>query len=231
LEIAPMMLRNPARLAALLLLTALPARAADSYSLKVVEAKPPKEVQEEVSKTLGDRSIQLLDGKNEVLVQVWFRKELPAKATDAQIKNGLTYREIPETTLFGVMQVHKQVTDYRKQAIKPGVYTLRLAFQPMDGDHMGTAPYGEFCLASPAADDKSPATMAPKALHELSTKSTNNHPGVFLLFPPAKDAGEPKLANKGDGHWVLTFKQDVTVGGKKATIGIGLTLIGTSASA
>src|SRR5262249_21214663 len=143
------MFRNAGRVAALLLLTALPARAADAYSVKVVEAKPPKDVPEEVSKTLGDRSIQLLDGKNEVLVELWFRKELPGKATDAQIKNGLTYREIPETTLFGVMQVHKQVTDYRKQKISPGVYTLRLAFQPMDGDHMGTAPYGEFCLTSP----------------------------------------------------------------------------------
>jgi hypothetical protein len=213
----------------LVVLAALPARAAD-YSIKVVNEAPPKEVQESIRKLLADRAVQLLDGKGETLVEVWFRKEVPAKATEAQVKNGLTYHEIPETTLFGALRVAKQVTDYRKQKVMPGVYTLRLAFQPMDGDHMGTAPYSEFLLASPAADDKDPGTLSPKALHELSAKSTNNHPGVFLLFP-AKDAGEPKLADKGDGHWVLTIKQDVTVGGKKAAIGVGLTLIGTSSSA
>jgi hypothetical protein len=213
----------------LLLLAALPGQAAD-YSIKVVNEAPPKDVKEPIRKLLGEQAVQLLDGKGEPLVEVWFRKEVPGKATEAQIKNGLTYHEIPETTLFGAMRVLKQITDYRKQKVMPGVYTLRLAFQPMDGDHMGTAPYSEFLLASPAADDKGAGTLSPKALHEMSAKSTNNHPGVFLLFP-AKDAGEPKLTNKGDGHWVLTIKQDVTVGGKKATLGVGLTLIGTSSSA
>ena len=28
--------------------------------------------------------------------------------------------------------------------------------QPMDGDHMGTAPYNEFCLLIPADKDKKP---------------------------------------------------------------------------
>src|SRR5262249_23767332 len=92
---------------------------------------------------------------------------------------------------------------------------------PMDGDHMGTAPYNEFLLASPAADDKSPDPMEPKALHEMSAKVTNSHPAVFLLFP-AKDAGEPKALDKGDGHWVLQYRQDADAAGKKAALGVGL---------
>ena len=84
---------------------------------------------------------------------------------------------------------------------------------------------------TPADSDKKPDTMEVKALHEISAKTTNNHPGVFLLFPGKEAAAEPKLVNKGEGHWVLMIMQEVTADGKKATIGVGLTLVGSSPSA
>jgi hypothetical protein len=220
--------------AAVLLALAAPLRAADkaAYSIKVQDkSPPPREASDPIRKLLAERSVQLLNDKGEAVVEVWMRQALPAKATEAQIKNGLTYREVPETTVLGVVQVHKQTTDYRKQKVPPGVYTLRLAYQPQDGDHMGTAPYSEFVLLSPAAEDKSADALETKALYELSAKSTGAHPAVWLLFPGAKDVAEPKLTDKGDGHQVLFFKQDVSAGDKKASIGVGLTLVGAAASA
>jgi hypothetical protein len=227
-----MRLRTMGRAAALLLLAALPARAADPYSIKVVENAPaPADVAEPIHKLLSDRCIQLLDSGGQPILEVWLRKQVPAKATDEQIKNGLTYREVPETTLLGAVRLLKQWTDYRKQKLPPGVYTLRLGVQLMDGDHMGTAPYTDFALLCPAKSDKNPATLEAKALHELSAKSTNSHPGVWLLFPGRDAVATPKLLNKGDGHWVLFFQTEVTVGDKKAPFGIGLTLVGVSAQA
>ena len=228
-----MMLRVAAATMCVLLL-ALPAGAADkvAYSIKVQDkSAPPKDLPDAVRKLLVERSVQLLDAKGEVLAEVWMRKEVPAKATEAQIKNGLTYREVPETTLLGVVKVVKQSSDYRKQKVPVGLYTLRLGNQPQDGDHMGTAPYSEFMLLSPIKDDKGAETMEVKALQELSAKTTNNHPAVWLMFPPDKGTGEPKLADKGDGHWVLFFKQDVLVDSKKASMGMGIALIGHAASA
>jgi hypothetical protein len=215
----------------ILLVATLPLRAADAYSIKIVNSEPPKELQEPVRKMLGERCVQLLDAKSELIAEVWMRKEVPGKATDAQIKNGLTLREIPESSLFGAMRVAKLMTDYRKQKVQPGVFTIRLAYQPQDGDHMGTAPYSEFCLICPAADDKGAPTIPAKTLHEMSAKATNGHPGVFLLFPGKDAAADPKIANKGDGHWTILIKQDIIIGSTKTTIGIGLTLIGTSPSA
>src|SRR5436305_1163606 len=87
--------------------------------------------------------------------------------------------------------------DMTLRNVGAGVYTLRLAYQPEDGDHMGTAPYAEFALACPAAEDKNADTMEAKALHELSAQTTKGHPSVWVLFP-GKDAAEPKLVNKGD---------------------------------
>jgi hypothetical protein len=211
---------------------ALPLRAADSYTVKTVDKTlAPTELQEPIRKLMGERSVQLLDAKGDLLAEVWLRKDVPVKASDAQIKNGLTYREVPETTLFGAIRFPKQYKDYRKQKIPAGVYTLRLANQPMDGDHMGTAPFSEFLLMSPAAEDRKPDTMEPKALQELSGKTTNGHPGVMLLFPGKGATAEPRLEKKEENHWVLLLLQEVKIGDKKATLPIGLTLIGVSSSA
>ena len=225
--------RSLAGVAVLLVLTTLPLAAADKkYSIKTVDkAALPKQVPEAIRKVLAERCVQLLDAKGDILAEIWPRQELPVNATEAQIKNGLTYAEVPESTVFGVIRFPKQITDYRKQKIAADVYTLRLAAQPMDGDHMGTAPYSEFLLLSPAAEDKTPATMEAKKLQELSGKTTGSHPGVLLLFPGKGAEATPKLEKKEENHWILLLLLDAKAGDKKAKLPIGLTLIGVSSSA
>ncbi len=199
------------------------------YAIKAVKAEPPRELNAAIAKLLGDRSVQLLDAKGNPLCQVWFRKEVPAAATADQVKTGLTYRELKETTLMGAIQFLKPATDYRKQKVKPGVYTLRLGFQPQDGDHMGVSMYQDFCILVSANLDKKPDVMEPKAAQELSSKSIGTtHPAVFMLFPYDKPKDQPQLVSKPNDHWVLDAKEDVTVDGKKAPggLGVGLTLVG-----
>jgi len=216
----------------LLLVVAFPVGAADQpYAVKAGNTAPPKELQEPIRKLLGEGSVQFLGDKGEVLAEFWFCKAVPVKATEAQIQNGLTYQEVPETTLLGAVRVVKQLSDYRKQKVPPGVYTLRLGLQPMDGDHMGTAPYDTFFLASPASEDTKPDPMDVKALQELSGKTTNSHPAVFLLFPGKGAGPQPQLVNKGMGQWVLLYNQEVQVGPKKAVLPVGLTVVGASPSA
>src|SRR5260370_19984171 len=91
--------------AVLFVAAALPLRAADNpYTIKVVEkTEPPQEVKEPIRQLLSDRCVQLLDDKGALLAEVWFCEAVPAKATAAQIKNGLTYRAIPETPVFGAL--------------------------------------------------------------------------------------------------------------------------------
>lgn len=215
---------------ALLWLAALPVAAPAQYAIKTTDQPAPTELSETIRAEMGDKCVQLVDSKGELLMEVWLCKAVPCKATDVQVQNGLTYAEIPESSLMGSLRVAKQTTDYKKQKIKPGVYTLRLARQPQDGDHMGTAPYGDFFVALPAGEDKKPALLEVKKLQEMSAKSTGSHPGVFLLFPGKEAGPEPKLINKSPGTWVLFFKEPVSIGDKKTSIGIGLTLVGVSES-
>jgi hypothetical protein len=117
-------------------------------------------------------------------------------------------------------------SDYRKQKIKTGVYTLRLGFQPMDGDHMGTAPYNDFGLLIPASDDEKPDLMDAESLHEVSKKSTTRkHPGVMLLFPNAKPTDTPAVESKPKDHWVLSYQVPTTAGAKGA-FGFSIVVVG-----
>ncbi|HKI37836.1 MAG TPA: hypothetical protein VKA46_38640 [Gemmataceae bacterium] len=229
------MLSRPLRGAAVLALLAVAstAHAQAKYSIKEAKTELPKELKPAVAKLLDDNAVQLLDGKDTLICEVWFRKEVPVKATPEQVKNGITLREIPETTLLGALRVHKTMTDYRKQKIKAGVYTLRLAYQPSDGDHMGTAPNNEFCLPVLADDDKDAELMKPKALHETSAKvAGGSHPAVLLLFPPKAQAPDtPKLEKDAMSDWILTRPVEVKAGDAKATIGLMLTLVGVSSAA
>jgi hypothetical protein len=165
--------------------------------------------------------------KDALLCTVWTCKSLESKATADEAATGLKYAHLEETTLVGVVQFPAEWRDYRKQKIKAGVYTLRIALQPMDGDHQGSAPYNEFCLLSPAAMDKSPEVLDVKDLHKLSAKSVGRkHPGMMLLFPNKKPAAVPLTEDKPKDHFVLSFQIPTNAGDAKAPLGFSLVVIG-----
>ncbi len=141
--------------------------------MKVVEdAAPPKELGDAVRAVLDGKAMHVSDDKGKLLCTVWACKALETKATADQAKAGLKYAHLEETTLVGAVKFPETFTDYRKQKIKPGVYTLlRLGNQPTDGDHQGTAPFNEFCLLSPAAADAKPAVMEAKGLFRVERPS------------------------------------------------------------
>ncbi len=69
------------------LVAGLPARAADpsKWTAKSVSVEPPTEVAEPVRKLLGDKAVQIADGDGKTVCEIWFRKELPAKATAEEL--------------------------------------------------------------------------------------------------------------------------------------------------
>jgi hypothetical protein len=201
------------------------------YSIKVAQTPFPKEIGEPIQKLLEPQAIQLLDAAGKAICEVWFRKQIPADATPEQIKNGLTYREVKQSEVVGAIRFEQDWRDYRKQKVKAGTYTLRLGYQPMDGDHTGASDYQDFLLVLEAAKDTKPDLMDAKHMTETSAKSIGTgHPGVFMLFPNAKPGAAPALAGMPKDHWVLQTKEDVTVDGKKTgtSLGFGLTLVGAA---
>jgi len=218
--------------AAAVVLTALAGRTAaqdTKLTVKVESTPPPSELSAPVRALLDSKALSVSDGQGKLLCTVWPRKTLESKATAEQVQGGLTYTSLEESTVLGAVKFPAVWTDYRKQKIQPGVYTLRLGIQPMDGDHMGTAPYNEFALLSPAGKDQKPDPLESKALTELSsTSTTRKHPGIMLLFPNPKPAEGPSVEAKPNEHWVLNFKCPVSAAGQKAALGFALVVVGHS---
>jgi hypothetical protein len=198
------------------------------FSVKYEKLDPPEAIAEPIRKLLAADALVVSKDKDQVVMRVWFRTEIPIKATEEQIKNGLTYREIAEGTVVGAIELPQQFTDFRRQRIAAGTYTLRFAVQPDIGDHTGTAPHPDFCLMCPATKDKSADPIEKKELIALSSEvNEGKHPAVLLLFPNfGKDAG-PKLVGKGDGVWVVNIRRAVAADDAKASLGFGITVAGT----
>jgi hypothetical protein len=195
-------------------------------TVKVEKSPPPAELHDSIKALLSDDAIRVAS-KTEAHCTLWLRKEIPVEANADQVKNGLTYREIPRTTVIGAIELPQKWIDFRKQEIPKGVYTLRFVVQPQNGDHDGTAPHADFCLLSPAHLDQKPDAMQMKALIEMSATITGStHPSVLLLFPNSKPEEQPKIVSKGNEILVVNVKRSVAAGQLKSTLGFGFTVAG-----
>ncbi len=214
-----------------LFLFAVPALAQEKVSVKVGDADPPMELSESIRKLLASKSVQLLDPAGQAIGEFWFRAQTPTDANETQVKNGLTYKEIKQTEILGAVRFGAEHRDYRKQKIPAGVYTLRLGYQPTDGDHQGSSQYQDFLVALAAAKDTKAEAMEPKAMIETSMKSiASGHPCVFMLFPNSGPKAEPEILAKAKKHFVLSTRTEILAGGKKTGtyLGIGVTVVGAA---
>jgi hypothetical protein len=127
---------------------------------------------------------------------------------------------VAEGALVGAVRVAADYRDIRGRRIKPGVYTLRFALQPANGDHLGVSPFREFLLVSPAQADSDPEAAGHEGAVDLSKQTTGaSHPSVWSIDPPTS-ADAPLSAYTNDsGHHGIVFE----IG---AALRFGLILIG-----
>jgi hypothetical protein len=139
---------------------------------------------------------------------------------------GVTYPQIAQGTLVGVLRLPADVKDYRKQRVKAGVYTLRFAITPENGNHMGVAPQRDFLLASPAAADQDPATLTLDQTLTLSKKATgSSHPSVWSLSSAeSSPKALPSVFHLDDGDmWLVEFQ---VVLGASGHVNMALVVVG-----
>jgi len=199
------------------------------YRTKTEKTAPPEELSIAVRGVLTKSCEVVSDAVGNTICEVWFREELPGKGTADQLKNGLTYREVPETTIVAAIRFPKVFSDFRKQEIPAGAYTLRLAFQPDTGDHTGTAPHTEFGLLIPAAKDTEVAELETKALYKMSLGATGgDHPGVLLLYPYRGNEVDATIVDRGDSVRTLNFKRPILTDAGRSVLGMAITVSGHS---
>lgn len=143
--------------------------------------------------------------------QVWLRRNIPQ---DKNPTSGALQPSLGVSTAVGVIRFFGAATDFRGQAIRAGIYTLRYAPIPIDGNHMGASEYPDFLLVIPVADDPDlGARFKFGELVRLSAKSTGTrHPGV-LSVTPASGPNLPAVSTNEAGHVVVQMKAGVGAAG------------------
>jgi hypothetical protein len=206
------------------------ASAAD-YKLEALKDKAPAEVAAPLAETLREGGFRLLDRKGMPLVDVWLRKDIPASSKKPP--PGVKFEDLSEGSFLGVARIHQKHYDFKNKAIPPGVYTLRLGVQPMDGDHLGVSETRDFALLSPVAADKSLAPIPTSEVVKMSCQvSGTKHPSVLWVKPMDGEAKDlPALVHQEDREYeVLDFRLPLA-GEKDKAARLGLVLVGTAPDA
>lgn len=169
-------------------------------------AGPPPAEAAALASALQPEGIRVVKPDGSALCEFWFARETgPEGAPEQNATWGIEHG-----ALLGVVRVQSRWSDRRGQPIRPGVYTLRISFFPMNGDHQGVAPQRDFAILSPAEIDKDPAARPSfDALMEMSRKASRTpHPLVLSLW---KESGpvETGITAEGESDQVLR----ATIGG------------------
>jgi hypothetical protein len=205
-----------------------PSAHAQDYKVESFESAAPAELAPAIRETLGSAAVRVI-GPQGPLCEIWFRTAVPARAS-AQQTLGVAYGQFEEGTLFGAVRFLRETRDFRKQVVKPGVFTLRYAWNPVDGNHMGVSPIRDFLLLLPAAEDVSPANVTRDDVMKLSKKSIGlNHPSVWsIVSGEGEHAKLPEVVRlEEEDAWVLFFRIQVQPAGGAATpLTLGLIVVG-----
>lgn len=217
------------KLHALLLLftfgLAASAQAVDYTAEAVAEAAPSEEFSDEVRQTVGESGIKVLRGKRTYL-EFWPAKEWSVTA-GFEPSVEVQYPFEPGQ-LVGVARLKSKLTDFRGQEIGTGLYTVRYGQQPVDGNHVGTAPTRDFFMLLPAAKDQSAAKLSKEQLFEMSMEAAETaHPAILYLQAAAPDADGVSLEHLEQHEWwVLTFTGNAKAGDEAKKLPVGLIVVG-----
>jgi hypothetical protein len=160
----------------------------------------------------------LLDG-DKPGYEFWFCNEIPLQTKPASTAKAL--EAIKETTLIGAVSVPTVRRDYRDDELPAGVYTMRFALQPQDGDHLGTAEYLYFAvLVSSKLDTKPDGITDYKSLVKTSAKGgSGDHPVILSLRPASSDGGgPPKLNEPAPEHKSVQINVPAKAGAEKTSL-------------
>lgn len=177
--------------------------AASAPRLESIGPLTDKGAPEAVRASLEDRGERILLPEGP-WCELWLFKSIPDGKTPS---SGTLHPELELSTAVGVIRFLSAATDFRGQSIPPGLYTLRYAVLPNDGNHLGVSEYPDFLLAVPAADDPSPdRKLNFEQLVDSSRRATGTkHPAVLSLTQPS-GTSFPSVSVDERGRVILQLK-------------------------
>jgi len=174
---------------------------------------PPEELSPGIRAALESEGVRVVSQDGAVWAEFWFVKKVAEGAASSEAD--VTWQTVPHGALIGAVRVGGGFQDRRGQAIKPGVYTLRFSYWPIDGAHQGIEPNRDALLLSPAAlDQDANATPAYGELVKMSAQAAGtSHPAHLSMWKADESDWKPGLVQM-ENDWIL----NVRVGGTPISI-------------
>ena len=182
-------------------------------TVQILEEPPPEEVSDQIRPALSNR-LYKVELKGNSTAEFWFRDEMPVRE-GSQGALGVNFGLFKRGALLGIVRFSSQWKDYKESAVKAGVYALRYAAQPADGDHTGVSLYRDFLLLVPAGQDQEPdGEYTQQQLVAMSKgASGSTHPVVLGMFPVWEEPeSETVLNNELDQPTLVVKSAGVTFG-------------------
>lgn len=204
-----------------------PAASADYSVAPLNQAPPSDELGSSVAEQLAPTGLVVKSGKR-TLCEIWPRKNWDVKAQFKQ-SNTVIYPLEPGE-LIGVVRYARKAGDFRGQQIGKGVYTLRYALQPQDGNHIGTSDTRDFLLLFPAEDDQQAEPMSKEKMFSISPKAAGGtHPAMLSLLAPEGDGESPDMFHEESRDlWSLRLSNPTLAGDKEGKLTVQLVLVGSA---
>lgn len=193
------------------------------------EGPPADGLSPEVAARLAPSGLRVLRDKAP-LCDIWLCKDWAVPA-DFKPSTEVLY-PFQSGQLIGVVKYARKGADFRDQDIAPGLYTLRYAQQPADGNHVGTSPTRDFLLLTQAAKDKSPETLDPKKLASLSAEAAgSSHPALLSMQKVEGESAFLPVIRHNEEHdwWIVRFGGKAKAGDQTKPLVVELIVVGKAA--
>lgn len=189
---------------------------ASDFKVEPLKEGAPGEVAEAVRKEIAPSGTRVLRG-GKPFADFWFRAAVPTGEGNKGL--GILYPALRQGGLVGVARFHAEGADFKAQKFPPGVYTMRYAVQPEDGDHQGVTESRDFLLLGAAAADPSPDPMEVKdAIKQSAKVNGKKHPAVLYLVS-GQGGTLPRVLTDETAERSV-FEAEVAAGGKPLRLSI-----------
>jgi hypothetical protein len=182
------------RFCAVALLLCAPAAQSADIAVRIVNKALPNEIAPDLQTLLQPQAVQVVEG-DKTLLELWLAKEVPLQSKPSSAVKALD--AVKPAGVLGAVALPAARRDYRDDEVPAGIYTLRFAMQPQDGNHSGSSEFAYFGVLVPAKLDPKPDAIKDyKELMKASSKETStDHPMVMSLRPVASSEGAPLTLN------------------------------------
>jgi hypothetical protein len=199
--------------------------AVDYRAERLDQPAPADEIPAEIAQQLAPQGVSVIRGTSRVLCEIWPCRQWTVEQFEppADLKFPLKPGQ-----LVGLIRFRSKGGDIRDQDIDTGMYTLRYAAQPVDGDHTGTSPTRDFLALLPIEQDQTAAIVDYKTMVKHSAAAAkSSHPAVLSL--QAADGDGPIRHDEQAEWWLVRLSGQLQKGQETQPLAMDLVIVGTAA--